>query len=84
MKKITIPEWFRTLPGNAYLNSTDLINLFCYKYVKSVTGLVNRGLLPKPTMKCSRLTSYRKSNMWKVSEVREFIKNNIDNQKGKL
>ena len=84
MKKITIPEWFRMLPGNAYLNSRDLMNLFGYKNTNNVNRMINDGTLPKPTKKSERRFNFIMLNMWKVSEVREFIKNNIENQKGKL
>ena len=76
MKKITIPEWFRTLPGNAYLNSTDIMNLFGYKNTNNINTKINNGILPKPTKKNRRSNNFNKLNMWKVSEVREFIKNN--------
>ena len=81
MKKITITEWFRTLPGNAYLNSTDIMNLFGYKNTNNINTKINNGILPKPTKKNRRSNNFNKLNMWKVSEVREFIKNNIENQK---
>jgi len=81
LKKITIPEWFRTLPGNAYLNSTDLMNLFGYKNTNNINPKINNGILPKPTKKSGGIKNLNKLNMWKVSEVREFIKNNIENQK---
>ena len=76
MKKITIPEWFRTLPVNAYLNSTDIMNLFGYKNTNNINTKINNGILPKPTKKSGRINNFNKLNMWKVSEVREFIKNN--------
>ena len=78
MKKITIPEWFRTLPVNAYLNSTDIMNLFGYKNTNNINTKINNGILPKPTKKSGRINNFNKLNMWKVSEVREFIKNNIE------
>ena len=81
MKKITIPEWFRTLPGNAYLNSTDIMNLFGYKNTNNINTKINNGILPKKKKKNRRSNNFNKLNMWKVSEVREFIKNNIENQK---
>lgn len=72
MRQITEPDWIKRLPGNAYLNSQEMIKLFGYSEKTSASHLANSGSLPKPTRKCER--SFHQNLMWKVSEVREFIK----------
>lgn len=72
MRKITQPGWMKDLPGDSCLNRRDIFNLFGYSYKTSVTQLINDGSLPKP--------SYLKHGIsvntlqWKISEVRDFIK----------
>lgn len=72
MRQITEPVWMRNLPGNAYLNSQEMVKLFGYSVKTSASHLAKTGSLPKPTRKCER--SFHQNLMWKVSEVREFIK----------
>ncbi len=72
MRSIQEPGWMRGLPGDSCLNRRDIYNLFGYSYKTSATHLINAGSIPKP--------SYMKHGLsvntlqWKISEVRDFIK----------
>lgn len=72
MKQITIPSWLKTLPGDAYLNSAEVVKLFGYSEKTSASNLAKNGAIPKPTHRCEK--SFHKNLMWKVSEVREYLK----------
>lgn len=72
MKHITQPGWMRGLPGDSYLNRRDMYNLFGYSSSTSVTQLIDAGSLPKPTYK--KFGNTVTTLQWKISEVREFIK----------
>ena len=72
MKQIKIPSWLKSLPADAYLNSAEMVKLFGYSEKTSASHLAKSGAIPKPTRQC--LKSFHKNLMWKVSEVREFIK----------
>ncbi len=72
MRTITTPDWLKKLPGNAYLNSQEIVRLFGYSEKTKPGQLVNAGSIPKPSRICEK--SFHKNLMWQVSEVREFIK----------
>lgn len=72
MRQIKIPSWLNSLPANAYLNSAEMVKLFGYSEKTSASHLAKTGAIPKPTRQC--LGSFHKNLMWKVAEVRAFIK----------
>lgn len=72
MREITEPTWLKALPGNAYLNSKEMVKLFGYSEKTSASHLASTGSIPKPSRQCQN--SFHKNLMWQVSEVREFIK----------
>lgn len=72
MRTITTPDWLKKLPGDAYINSQEIVKLFGYSEKTSASHLAKTGSIPKPTRKCE--SSFHQNLMWKVSEVRNFIK----------
>lgn len=72
MRPITQPDWLKSLPGNAYLNSQEMVKLFGYSEKTTASQLARAGSIPKPTRICQK--SFHRNLMWQVSEVRDFIK----------
>jgi len=72
MKQITIPSWLKNLPADAYLNSAEVAKLFGYSEKTSASHLAKNGSIPRPTRQCHK--SFHKNLMWKVSEIREYLK----------
>ena len=70
-QRIQIPEWFRSLPGNAYLNSKEIIRLFGYSENNSVSELMKRGSIPMNSRICEK--SFHRNLMWMVRDVRQFL-----------
>lgn len=61
MRPITQPDWLKKLPGNAYLNSQEMIKLFGYSDKTSASHLAKRGSIPPPTRQC--LKSFHRNLM---------------------
>lgn len=72
MKQITIPSYLKSLPGNAYLSSSEVMKILGYAETTSASFMVKQGLIPAPSARC--LSSSHKNMMWKVSEFREYLK----------
>jgi len=49
VRKITEPDWLKKLPGNAYINSVEMVELFGYSKKTSASHLAKSGAIPKPT-----------------------------------
>jgi len=72
MRTITTPDWLKKLPGDAYINSQEIVKLFGYSEKTSASHLAKTGSIPKPTRKCE--SSFHQNLMWRVSDIRNFIK----------
>jgi len=72
--KPKIPEYFKDLPDDAILNSSDVAKIFGYK---NTAQAYKDGKIPKPDEKkySSTRDSFLPRNFWKVKTIREWIEN---------
>lgn len=73
MRKMSNPEWFQKLPDNAKVTSSEIGQLFGYSKSTSITELLNRGSVPRPTHNSSAFSRNRKL-LWEVKYLRELMK----------
>lgn len=64
-----LPEWFKILPDNAYLNAADMRRLFGYSPKTSVKTL--KALIPVDQV-CTK--SHHRNLLWRISTIRKFLK----------
>jgi len=77
MRKITIPDWFKSLPMTANLNAMDIKHLFGYSQKTEVSQLMQDGSLPKPDWYSKSFDGGKGRPMWrKTSLVRAMRTNN--------
>lgn len=72
MRTLVIPNWLKTLPGDAYINSKEIVKLFGYSENTHPHTLLKSGSIPKPSRICEK--SDHKNLMWRVSMVRNYIR----------
>lgn len=72
MRKMLNPEWFQRLPDNAQLRSKEVLQLFGYSPNTSVTQLLRKGSIPKPTHTSSGF-SRNKNFGWDVKYLRDLL-----------
>lgn len=73
MRKMLNPEWFQKLPLNAQVRSSEILQLFGYSANTSVSQLLRKGSIPKPTHNCSGF-SRNKNFGWEVKYLRGLMK----------
>ena len=74
MRKILMPDWFKRLPGDACVNTKEVLKLYGYSEKTSITVIINSGKIPKPSFK-----NQKKMMLWRVSEIRKSL-NQIDHK----
>ena len=70
--RISEPEWFKSLRGDSYLDSKEILNLYGCQEGSDVSLLILQGVIPSPTKRLSRRITSKL--LWKVSDVRDLIK----------
>jgi len=73
-KPIEIPGWLANLPGNAKLNSQEMLKIFKYKTTQSLSNAYNRNIIPYQSLKLEMLDGSGYRCFWNVSEIRNFIR----------
>ncbi len=71
MREITQPDWFKRLPGDAYINAKEVVKMFGYSDKTTASQLARIGSIPKPDRVC-QLSSH-KNLMWQVSSIRKYL-----------
>lgn len=71
---IKIPKWLSTLPGDARLNSNEMIKIFPYSCVENLVRASHKGLIPNPEKKRIANVPTGYVYLWRVSTVRNFIR----------
>ena len=80
-RKPIIPDWLSDMPGTTLINTKEMKDIFSYKSSDCVISASIRGIIPPPDstlrVPCSKSkVNFVKKNYWKLSTIREFIKNN--------
>ena len=73
-KPTEIPDWLAKLPGDARLNSAELNKLLGYKNIATLIAAVHQGNVPIPKTKTPSSIKTGYILLWKVSDVRNFIR----------
>jgi len=72
MRPMSNPDWFKKLPDNAQVKSSEVVRLFGYSANTNVSVLLKHGSVPKPTHNCSGF-SRNKNFGWNVKYLRGFL-----------
>lgn len=65
MRKIEIPEWFKSLPMDANLNAMDIKHLFSYSQKTEIAQLISDRSLPEPCWYGKSLKGGKGLPMWR-------------------
>lgn len=65
MRKIEIPEWFKSLPMDANLNAMDIKHLFDYSQKTEIDQLIRAGSLPEPCWYSRSFSGGKARPMWR-------------------
>lgn len=78
MKRISVPDWFKILPNDAYLGADEIRQVLGYSLKTSISQLLESKSIPLPDIKITGFNrpnwSSTKRPKWNVGKVREFIK----------
>ena len=74
MRKIKIPAEFQDSPDSTMIGSGDILKFFRYtaKSITSVSGYVDKGLLPYPIRSNKYGTTKRIQIYWNLGELRKL------------
>ena len=67
------PEWMRGLPGDSTCGTSDVLTIFGYSKSTSITNLVRKGKVPRPTGKTRRPDHLRSKLSWTLDSIRVHI-----------
>ena len=65
MRKITLPDWFKSLPMKANLNAMDIKHLLGYSQKTEVSQLIDDRSIPPPDWHCKGLHGGKGRPMWR-------------------
>lgn len=79
LPKPKVPEYFKDLPDNAFLNSRDVAAIFGYK-TYHITQHYKMGRIPAPdnSYYCSNMHHSKQRIFWTVKTIRDWITKNVD------
>ena len=69
MRKITLPDWFKSLPMTANLNAMDITHLLGYSQKTAVSQLVQDGSIPRPDWYSKSFMGGKGRPMWRKSSI---------------
>lgn len=72
MRQMLNPDWFKILPDNAQVKSSEIVQLFGYSAKTNVSVLLRLRSIPKPTHNCSGFAR-NKNFGWQVGYLRTFL-----------
>jgi len=76
MRKITLPDWFKSLPMTANLNATDIKHLLGYSQKTEVSKLIDDRSIPTPDWYCKGMCGGKGRPMWRKKNLIEAMRKN--------
>ena len=69
MRKITLPDWFKSLPMTANLNAIDIKHLFGYSQKTEVSQLIDARSIPPPDWYSKSFMGGKGRPMWRKKNL---------------
>lgn len=76
VRKIEIPDWFKSLPMTANLNATDIKHLLGYSQKTEVSQLIDDRSIPPPDWHCKGLHGGIGRPMWRKKNLINAMRQN--------
>lgn len=69
VRKIDLPDWFKSLPMTANLNAMDIKHLLGYSHKTEVSQLIDDRSIPPPDWYCKGMCGGKGRPMWRKKNL---------------